>query len=191
MIDVTQGIILLLNAAPEPRLFGMDQQTFLAIVPHLFNFILLAVLLTFILYKPVRAFLHERADSIARELDEAEAARTAALALKDQYEHRLKTIEMERTVILEDARKLAIERRNRDMAETKKEIDALKMRAGQEIAAERDRIQDQVEQAIVEISCEIAGKLLTANVDPAVHKRLFDEALAELDETVFKPAVMA
>lgn len=187
---MNQGFIVLLNAAPEPRLFGMDMQTFLQIVPHLFNFILLAVLLTFILYKPVRAFLHERANRIARELDEAEATRAAANALKEQYEQRLKTIEMERTTILEEARKLAMERRSRDLAETKTEMDALKARAMLEISSERDRVKDQVEQAIVEVSCEMAGKLLATTIDPKTHNRLFDEAMAELDSTVFKPAVV-
>jgi F-type H+-transporting ATPase subunit b len=184
MIVLNQGILFLLNA--EPRLFGMDQQTFLQLVPHLFNFIALAVLITFILYKPVRAFLHERADRIAKELDEADTTRKAAIALKDQYEQRLKDIEMERTAILDDARKQAMERRNRDMAEAKKEIEALKARAGVEIAAELDRVKDQVEQAIVEVSTEMAGKLLAATIDPSIHNRLFDEAMAELETTVFK-----
>jgi F-type H+-transporting ATPase subunit b len=186
MIALNQVFFALLNAEPEPRLFGMDQQTFLAIIPHLFNFILLALLLTFILYKPVRAFLHERAERIARELDEAEATKQAAYALKDQYEQLLKGIEVERAAILDDARKLASERRNRDVAETKKEIDALKARADIEIEAEKNRVKDMVEQAIVDISSEMAGKLLNVTIDPALHNRLFDEALAELEATVFK-----
>jgi len=181
---VNQGFLFLLNA--EPRLFGMDQQTFMQLIPHLFNFILLAVLLTFILYKPVRAFLHERADRIAKELDEAEQTRQAALDLKSKYEQQLKDIEMERTVILDDARKQAIERRNRDMTEAKKEIDALKARANAEIEAEKNRVKDQVEQSIVEISSAMAGKLLAASIDVNAHSRLFDEAMAELEATVFK-----
>jgi len=190
MIALNQGFISLLNVPMEPRLFGMDSQTFLQLVPHLFNFILLAVLMTFILYKPVRAFLHERADRIAKELEEADATRLAANALKDQYEQRLKDIEMERTAILDDARKQAIERRNRDMADTKKEMDALKARAQIEITAERDRVKDQVEQAIVEISTDMAGKLLAASIDATAHTRLFNEAMAELEATVFKPAAV-
>jgi F-type H+-transporting ATPase subunit b len=186
MVNVNQGFIFLLNAEPVPRLFDLDMQTFLQIVPHLFNFILLAVLLTFILYKPVRAFLHERADRIAKELEDAESIRQAAISLKEQYEQRLKNIEMERTVILDDARKQAVERRNQVMAETKKETDALKARNEVEIAAELARVKDMVEQAIVEISSDMAGKLLKVTVDPTIHNRLYDEAMAELETTVFK-----
>ncbi|MCL2501418.1 MAG: ATP synthase F0 subunit B [Defluviitaleaceae bacterium] len=183
---MNQGFIFLLNAEPTPRLFDLDLQTFLQMAPALVNFIGLAVILTFILYKPVRAFLHERAERIARELDDAEAVKQAALALKEQYEQLLKGIELERTAILDDARKQAAERRNRDMAETKKEIEDLKSRAGVEIAAELDRVKDMVEQAIVEISSEMAGKLLSVTIDPSIHNRLFDEAMAELEATVFK-----
>ena len=191
MITLNQGFMFLLSAEPVPRLFGLDQQTFLQVFPHLLNFILLAILMTYILYKPVRAFLHERADRIAKELDEAEATRAAAVNLKEQYEQRLKDIEIERTAILDDARKQAMERRNRDMAETKKEMDALKVRADIEIAAELARVKDQVEQSIVELSSEMAGKLLGVSIDPGMHSRLYDEAMAELEATVFKPSSAA
>ncbi|MCL2604537.1 MAG: F0F1 ATP synthase subunit B [Defluviitaleaceae bacterium] len=183
---MNQGFIFLLNAEPVPRLFDLDLQTFLQMLPALVNFIVLALVLTFILYKPVRAFLHERANRIARELDEAEATKQAAIALKEQYEQLLKGIELERTAILDDARKLAMERRSRDMTETKKEIEDLKARAGVEIAAELDRVKNMVEHAIVEISSEMAGKLLNVTIDPSIHNRLFDEAMAELEATVFK-----
>jgi F-type H+-transporting ATPase subunit b len=173
--------------ACNERLFGIDEQTAIQILPPLINFILLAIILTFILYKPVLAFLHQRANRIARELDEAEATRNAALELKAQYDQRLKDIEMERTAILDDARKLAAERRNREIAEVKKETDALKARADIEITAEKNRVKDQIEQAIVEISSGMAGKLLAVTIDPAIHNRLFDEAMAELEATVFKP----
>ena len=133
MIVLNAGNLLFLNTrlyevcyACNERLFGVDAQTGIQTLSHLFNFILLALLLTFLLYKPVRAFLHERADRIARELDDAETARAAAHALKAQYDQRLKDVELERTAILDDARKLANERRNRDIAEAKKEIEALK-----------------------------------------------------------------
>jgi F-type H+-transporting ATPase subunit b len=168
------------------RLFGVDAHTGLQFIPHLINFILLATLLTFILYKPVRAFLHERADRIGKELDEATATRAAANEIKAQYDKKLKEIEIERTAILDDARKLATERRNAEIAEAKKEIEALRTRADVEINAERDRVRDQIERAIVEISAEMAGKLLSVTIDTNMHNRLFDEAMTELEATVFK-----
>ena len=177
----------LLNAQVEERLFGMDMQTFLALIPMLVNFIVLAVILTFILYKPVRDILNERAARIARELDEAEATRKSANEMKAQYEQRLKDIELERSAILDDARKLATERRNRDIAEVKEEINALRNRANMEIEGEMTRVKEQVEQSIIDISADMAGKLLAANIDTNKHNRLFDEAMAELEATVFKP----
>jgi len=184
---LNQLFTFVLNAGVEERLFGMDAQTFIQLVPHLVNFIILAIVITKILYNPVRNVLNERASRIAREFDEAEAARTAANEIKAQYDQRLKDIELERTAILDDARKLAAERRNTDLAEVKKEVAALKARADIEIAAELARVKDQVEQAIVEVSSEMAGKLLGVTIDPTIHNRLFDEAMAELEATVFKP----
>ncbi|MCL2364943.1 MAG: F0F1 ATP synthase subunit B [Defluviitaleaceae bacterium] len=185
---MNQFMLFLLNANVEERLFAMDAQTFRQLIPHLFNFIPLAIFITFILYKPVRNLLNERAARIARDLDEAETARTSANELKAQYEQRLKDIELERSIILDDARKLATERRNREIAEVKEEIAAMKTRAQLEIAAELAYVKEQVEQSIVDISTAMAGKLLTTTINAKAHSRLFDEAMAELEETIFKPA---
>ena len=186
-----EGIQFLLNAQAEERLFGMDAQTALQLIPHLINFIALAIFLTFILYRPVRDFLNERADRIARELDDAEATRVSANKLKAQYEQRLKDIEMERTHILDDARKLAMERRSREIADTKDEITMMKARADLEIAGELARVKEQVERSIIDVSAAMASKLMATKIDTKTHNRLFDEAMAELEATVFKPASAA
>jgi len=188
MIALSASLHFLINASVEERLFAIDAQTFIALIPHLFNFIILAIFLTFILYRPVRQFLNERANKIAHDLDEAETARMSANDLKALYEQRLKDIEQERTLILDDARKLAMERRNRDIADVKEEIAALKARADMEIAGELARVKEQVGQSIIDISIEMASKLLSAQIDANAHNRLFDETMAELEETLFKPA---
>jgi F-type H+-transporting ATPase subunit b len=190
MITGNQGFTFLLNGvtyAYRP-LFSLDPQTFISLIPIFINVVLLAVVMRWLLYNPVRNFMAKRAERVAGQLEEAEAIRAEAIALKNQYEQRLKDIEVERNAILDDARKQAVERRNRDMAETKKEVDAIKARATVEITAERDRVKDQVQQAIIEISSDMASKLLHTSIDPAAHNRLFDEAMDELEATVFKPA---
>ena len=186
---MNQGFFLLDTGGRTFReLFNLDAQTFIQILPILVNVVALFVLLTYLLYNPVRNFMARRSERIAAQLDEAEATKAAAHVLKDEYEQKLKDIEQERSAILDEARKLAAERRARELADAKKEAEAIKARAMIEIAAERDRVKDQVEQAIVDISAGMAGKLLGANIDTAAHSRLFDEALAELDATVFKSA---
>ena len=62
------AINIALSALPEPRLFGMDQQTLLQIGANIINMLILAGFLAFMLYKPVRKFLQKRTDRVKGEL---------------------------------------------------------------------------------------------------------------------------
>ena len=181
----------MLESGTSRLLFNLDAQNFISLIPIFINVVFLAVVLTYLLYNPVRNFMAKRAERVALQLEEAEATRSSAMSLKEQYEQKLKDIEIERNAILDEARKQAADKRNRDMAETKKEVDGIKARANLEIAAERDRVKDQVQQAIIDISTDMASKLMSVAIDNNVHNRLFEEALAELEATVFKPAAPA
>ena len=54
---------------PEERLFGLDSQTLIQIGIQLLNGIILAVALGYILYKPVKEFLHKRSEGIQNKID--------------------------------------------------------------------------------------------------------------------------
>ena len=170
---------------PPDRFFAMDSQTFISAAFNALGVILLGVILTKILYKPVRAFLHERTQRIQNQMDEARESRAAAGELRAKYDHQLKDIDVERTAILEEARKQANEQRTQILSTAKDEAKDLKDKAGMEIAAERERVRDEIHTAIIDISSEMAEKLLAATIDKNAHERLFADGLAELDRTLF------
>jgi len=173
-------------------LFSMDMDTFLGMIPNLFNFILVAALLSFLLYAPVRKILQARADRVAGELSEAENKNLTAQELKAKYEQQVSEIEQERAAILDDARKQAGERRTQILNEAKSEAQDVKDRAARDVATEREQIKDSVVEAIVDISTDMAARLITTNLDKNAHDKLFAEALAELEATsAFRPDTVA
>lgn len=159
---------------------------FIDMIPNLFNFLAIAVLLTFLLYKPVKKILQARADRVAGELADAAESKASAAELKAQYEQKVKDIELERATILDEARKEASDRRTQMLDDAKHEVQELKNRAARDIATEKEQVKNTVYQAIVDISTDMAARLISATVDKTAHDRLFSEAMDELEATAFR-----
>ena len=168
-------------------LFTLDMQTFLQMLPNFLNFVIVAALLSYLLYKPVKAILETRAARVAGEIEDAARDKATAAELKTQYEQKVRDIEVERGTLLEETRKQANSRRDQILDEAKAEAQELKDRAARDIAAERIRVKTEVHQAIIDISADMAAKLVAVNIDKNAHETLFAEAMAELEATAFKP----
>lgn len=176
--------MFILNSTPDTRpILGLDVPTFVNMLPNLINFILLVVLLSWLLYKPVRRILQARADRIEGEMKDAAMSKVAADELKMQYEQKVREIESERAAILDEARKLANENRDRIMEAAKNEAADVKSRAERDIATEKEQIKSAVHKAIIDISTDMAEKLISATIDKNAHDKLFSEAMAELEAT--------
>ena len=142
--------------------------------------------MTYLLYNPIKKILADRADKIAGELKDAEDKNLSASELKLKYELKVRDIELERADVIEAARKEAKERQAQIVDEAKAEATSLKDRAAREIAQEKVRFKDAVHAAIIDISTDMAAKVIEATIDKNAHDKLFAEALAELETTVFQ-----
>lgn len=168
-------------------LFRLDDQTILDMIPNFVNFALLAAFMTYLLYKPVRKVLQNRADRVENDIQDAAKNKMSAEELRNSYEQKVKEIEHERGLVLEETRKQANTRRDQILDEAKVEAQDLKDRAHRDIAAERERVKLEVHQAIVDISTDMAAKLIEVTIDKNAHNKLFSEAMRELEATAFRP----
>ncbi|MCL2572041.1 MAG: F0F1 ATP synthase subunit B [Defluviitaleaceae bacterium] len=181
-------IMILLNSVPEYReLFSVDLQTFIDMIPPLFSFIVLVVLLTFLLYKPVKKVLQARAERVVGELAEAEDKNATAHELKSQYEQKIRDIDIECTAMIGNARIQAYKVRDKIINDAKIEAQEVRNRAANDVAFELNRVKGEVHHAIIDISTEMAEKLMAVTIDKSVHDSLFDEAMNELEAVVFQP----
>jgi len=183
MVQLNPQLFLLNGFEWYRSLFNMDPQMFLDMVPNLINFVIVAVFLSFLLYKPVRKILQNRAERIEGELSDAANKNLTAQELKTKYERKVTEIEQERMSILDDARKQAGERRAQILDDAKAEANDVKERASRDIATEREQIKSAVVEAIVDISADMAARFISTNIDKNAHDKLFAEALEELEAT--------
>ena len=172
----------LLNTLPNAPMFTLDPQVVTQMLLVLLNVIILAIVLSKLLYKPVRQILHDRRARILEEIQNAEKDKEEAAALKQEYERIMKSVAQEKQEILDTARKEAAERTKEQLSEAKNEAEAVKARALKEIQLEQERAQSEMKQEIINVSSAMAGKFLARAIDADVHEQLFEETMAELEE---------
>lgn len=181
-------MFVLLNTTDSLPMFDLAVQTFIQSVPYLISFAVLVFFFTYFLHKPVKEILKKRADRIEADIQNAIDNKTDAEELKTLYEQKLKDIELERSAILDEARKEATTRLDQILSEAKTEAQITRDRAKRDIAAEQERVKAEVHQVIIDISTAMAAKLVSATIDKQAHDRLFSEAMDELEAAMLRGA---
>lgn len=166
------------------RIFGIDAQLIFDAGVLAVNIFILFVLLSYILFNPVRKMLTDRQAKITAQREEAEADKKTASELKEEYEEKLKGVNKEVEAILSDARKKALRNQERIENEAKEEASRIIAHAKQEAELEKQKSADDVKKEIILVSTLMANKLVAASIDKATQDALIEETLREIgDET--------
>lgn len=173
---------VLLTAAPAGSVFALDLQTLAVVGIQLFNACVLAAVLSFLLYKPVRAFMQKRTDRIQSQVASAQSELAEASELRAQYEARLKEADLERMAIMENARMLAAEKGEQIVAAAREEADAIRERARLDVQREFARAQEGLQQHIIDLSSLMAERFIAKSIDESTQDMLYEETLKELEE---------
>jgi len=134
-------------------------------------------------YKPVKAFLNKRSDKIDEKLKNAQDNLMFANDMKERYEKKLVEVEQEKEDILDNAKKNGLERREEIITLAKRESEQMKSRANLEIEREKDKVKDEVKAQIIDISSELARRIIRENINNDSSVKLIDEVIDELEDT--------
>lgn len=168
--------------AADGRLFGLDPQLLFDAAVTAVNVFVLFLLLTFILFNPVRNMLKKRQDKITSDRENAENDKKEAGALKAEYEAKLKDAHKEAEQILSDARKTAMHNETKIIDEAKAEAARIIERANVEAELEKQKVADEVKQQIVTVAAVMASKLVARSIDEKDSNALIEETLNEMGE---------
>ena len=171
--------------AAEGRIFGLDWQLVSEMVFMILAVLLLFVLLSFILYEPVRKILNDRKERIAQEVADAKNNKTQAEQYRTEYEAKLKNIDKEADLILSEARKKALERENEIVADAKAEAARIIEHANQEAVLEKKKAKDEVKQQIIEVAALMAEKFVSVSLDETKQNALIEETLKEMGDNTW------
>lgn len=164
------------------RILGFDAVTINNLLLQLCNTMILAAILAYLLYKPVKNFLKNRSDRISSQILTAEENLKQSQIVRAEYEDKLKNIEKERNEILDSSRKQALEKEEQIIREAREEAQAIRERAMKDIEREQAKVKDEIKSQIIEISTLMASQFIQNSIDENTQNKLLDEVISDLGE---------
>ena len=166
-------------------LFDFNFQLIADSVLTLISVFVLVIAMSYFLFNPARQVMKKRQDKIKDEIDDAKDNVERALALKDEYESKINNIDKEAEMILNQARRRALDNENHIVARAKEEAALIIERAQKEALLEKNKMADEVKREIITIASLMAGKVVTASIDTALQNSLIEETLKEMGENTW------
>lgn len=175
-----------MNYETMTRLFDLDMQLLMDTLQLAASVFVLFLLLSYLLFNPVRKMLKDRQEKIQNNIDEALADKSSAAELKELYEGKLKSIDKEAEQILSEARQKAMKNEARIIEEAKEEAVRIINRAKEEAELEKKRAVDEVKQEMVTIASMMAAKVVAASIDTTIQNSLVEETLKEMGDSTWQ-----
>ena len=158
-IDLCRADILL----PKPAEF----------IPALIAFLIIWLILAKLAWPMIIGILDARQTKIEGDLKAAADAKDQAEENARAYEQRIYDAEREAADIIDAAKRSAEEERAEILAKAQREAAAT-------IAKSRDAVEAERKKAMVELSVEIASKIIGNDLDASQHRALAEKYLAEV-----------
>lgn len=164
------------------RIFDLDMQLIADSAFLALNVFILFTVMSYFLFNPVRDMLKKRKEQIQNEIETAKQNKENALALKSEYEAKLKEADKEVEAILSEARKKALKKEEVIIAEAKEEAARIIARAQNEIAMEEKRAMDDIKKEMIQVASMMACKVVAQSIDVQIQDTLIEETLKEMGE---------
>ncbi len=145
-------------------------------------FLLLLLVLSRVAWKPMLEGLQKREDNIRGAIEEAEKTRQDTKRLQAELKARLDKAGEEVRGILDEARRDAQVLKEEMISTARGEIQTERDRLRREIDTAKDQALKQIWEQSAQLATLIAAKAIRRELTPNDHRRLVDEALAELHE---------
>ena len=146
------------------------------------SFLLLIFLVKKFAWGNITSILDARAEKITNDIDEAEAARKKAEELAAKREEELVGSRQEATTILETAKETAEKNKAHILSEANQEALRLKEKAQLEISQIKEEAMNSIKGDVADLTVNLAGKLLSQQLDSEGHRQLIDRYLNELGD---------
>ncbi|MGH9237154.1 MAG: F0F1 ATP synthase subunit B [Vicinamibacterales bacterium] len=147
------------------------------------TFLLLLVAFNYLAWKPLKATLAAREDSIRQSLDDARQAREELQRLRGESAKMLADARAEADTILARTREDANRFRDEMKEKAQAEATTIVKNAERRIEMETSRALQQIRAEAVEFSVAIASKILQRNVSKEDNERLIEETFRQIETT--------
>ncbi len=129
---------------------------------------------------PMLEGLHKREKNIHEAIEEAQNARDEAQRLRDQFQREMDRAQEKVREIHDDARRRAQQAYDEMLAKARADIQTDRERLRREIDAARDQAIHELWTQTARLATMVAAKAIRREITGEDHRRLVDEAVAEL-----------
>ena len=185
MMDITLLAASSSGEALTDRLFGLDMQLIADTCITALNVFVLFVLLSFLLFNPVRRLMKQRQEKIREELEAADEDKKEAVRYKAEYEDKLRNADQAADQILREAGSRAKEREEAILAQAKEEAEGIRERTKQELVLMEEAMKDKMHREMISVAAAMAGQV-SASALKEEQDRLIEETMKEMSESTWK-----
>ena len=185
MMDITLLAASSSGEALTDRLFGLDMQLIADTCITALNVFVLFVLLSFLLFNPVRRLMKQRQEKIREELEAADEDKKEAVRYKAEYEDKLRNADQAADQILREAGSRAKEREEAILAQGKEEAEGIRERTKQELVLMEEAMKDKMHREMISVAAAMAGQVIASALKEE-QDRLIEETMKEMSESTWK-----
>ncbi|MBR6378163.1 MAG: F0F1 ATP synthase subunit B [Oscillospiraceae bacterium] len=146
------------------------------------NLVIVFLILKKFLFKPVNKMIDDRQKEIDRLYADAAGAKQEAETLREDYSQKLAEAKDTSARIVSEATKEANRRGEEIVRQARQDADALREKAGADIALERKKALNDVKGDISRIALDIAEKVVERELDEKDQERLIDGFLRNMGD---------
>ena len=132
-------------------------------------------------FGPIQNMIDQRRERIRQSIEEAEHARSEARRLLEEHRSLIGQARREAEEILSEARRVADSQRERVKEETEADRKRRLEETRRQIEAETQRALEQIRSEVAELALLATTKVTGKVLDDDDHRRLVEEAVADLD----------
>ena len=149
-------------------------------VPACLAFIIIFLIMSKFAWPMILDMMQQREDKIEGDLKAAADAKEKAEEDARAYEQRIHDAEREAADIISAAKREAEEERAEILAKAQKEAAATIAKSRDAVEAERKKAMIELSSSVVDLSVEIASKIIGNDLDASQHRALAEKYLAEV-----------
>ena len=149
-------------------------------IPALIAFLIIWVVLAKLVWPQVLAMMEKRQAKIQADLDDAERSKAEAAEEARNYEAKILDAHHEADAIVAKAKKEAEEVRSAVLAKAQREAADIIAKAHGAVDSERHKAMIELSSSVVDLSVEIASKIIGNDLSEDEQRKLAEKYLAEV-----------
>ena len=147
------------------------------------TFLVLLLILWKTAWKPIVEALDSRAEGVSDDVEKARQARLESEEMLAQHKEMIDNARAEARAVIDDSKAQAEKVKSEIIEKANQQAGVLLAKAKQEIDLAKEKVISEIHAEVVNLSTEIASKIISRNLNPGDQSSIVKEALSNLNKT--------